>query len=234
MTETKSKRPFLALVAASLLAACSGSAVDGFAPPEPAVPAPSAADAPPVPAPVATAQPTVEAPAEPVAAPEPEPLPAIVEEPEAAAEPEPAPAPEPVSEEPAPEPAPVEPAPVEPQPAPVVETFGRTVLPPSPGNERPDAPIYLACVSPDDCDACVAELLAADAYDDHNCRYQLCETVDECDDGLVCRGTSTGPSRTVCREARLGQFEICQRDAECEPGLTCEVGRSGYSRCTPV
>jgi len=226
VTKTKLTRLAAALCAASLLAGCSGSAVDGSLPLEPTLPAPGATAAPALPLPAASAKPVAEAPAEPVVTPAAEPAPAIDEQPEAAPEPEPA-----VTPEPTPEPVPVvDPVPIEPEPE--VETFGRLLLPNYLGAD--DTWISLACVSPEDCNACAAVLIDAGLYDDHQCVYQLCETVDECTDGLVCRANGTGSSRTVCREARLGQFEICASDSECEPGLTCELGRSGYSRCTAL
>jgi hypothetical protein len=219
VTKTITTRLAAALSAVSLLAACSGSAVDGSFPFEPALPAPSAAAAPALPVPAASAKPVAEAPALPVVT-------AIDEEPQAAPEPEPA-----VTPEPTPEPEPVvDPVPTEPEPE--VETFGRLLLPHYLGED--DTWISLACVSPGDCNACAAVLIDAGLYDEYQCVYQMCETADECGDGLVCRATSTGPSRTVCREARLEQFQICASDSECEPGLSCELGRSGYSRCTPI
>lgn len=203
MTRTKSNRLAVALVAASLLAACSGGMPEPTSTEEPPRPAPGAtAAAPAAPAlppalPVAVAaQPVAAAPAAPVAEPVPVAEVPVADEPEAAPEPEPAVTPEPV-EEPEPEPV-VVPEPIEPEPP--VEP--EPVL----------AGLYEPCDAPADCQSgrCgakpatyVGEPFSSFCISTYRADLEACRVSPECSGGLCTSGGWCTCVASLCNVNRL-------------------------------
>jgi hypothetical protein len=215
MTKTKMNRLAVALAAASLLAACSGSAVDGASDDEPTLPTPGAvAAAPTLAAPVA-AKPVAEAPAGPVVAPEPEAPATVLPEPEAAPEPEPAVTPEPV-EEPAPEPT----------PEPPIET-------PAPLG------LYDACTLEAQCPEALTCARSSDAtFSGAVCRPaptvaygEACTYDDECRTEFC--GPSALPGQRMCSRVRipLGTGDMCDTDDQCGSNR-CDFQYGVFSCCT--